>query len=437
VAVLNCRLVALGLLAVSAALGGTPVLPDRAFQRVPFAKWVAEGKASQIKWALEVPPAILSTHQRLLLGAQVRVDGRELERRRGEGDFLILLQVESSDGRVWQNHTAIDLNKIQPGMASQDLTVTERMFVLPGDYTLVAAVCDPKTLQHSLAIRKVHVAPLKAEPLPQAWVGLPELEFIPGLTEPPDVWTLPSIRGRMRLEVPATRPVHLQILVNTTPSGNAAGSLTAMRRNMGLAIPALKLLTGMRIPNGTLDAALLDLTHRKAVCEQKAIVEMDWSCINGFFAASQPGIVDVATLSGGWKMRQFFLDEVEGRLKPRPGVLQVVLVISGPAFFDNQAPAESGPLPPNPDRLLYYIRYRSTPVRAFPQGRGGGGFGRGYPGRARPGMRPIGPEAPRMPMPMDDLERSMEPLGARIFDAASPEDFRRILATILEQMGRY
>jgi hypothetical protein len=39
-------------------------------------------------------------------------------------------------------------------------------------------------------------------------------------------------------------------------------------------------------------------------------------------------------------------------------------------------------------------------------------------------------------MPVDDLEHTVEPLNARLFDAASTQQFRRVLAAILEQISR-
>ena len=410
---------------------------DGEFTRVPFAKWLDEGRVSQLRWGLEIPSADLSSHQRLILRISVRVDGRELESRRDQGDFLVLVQITDSAGVVRQDHTAIDLNKLRAGIAAQDIYVTEHAFVLPGEYQVAVAICDPRSLKHSLAIRKVLVAPLKSEPLPASWVGLPTVEFIPGITEPPDVWYLPAIERAPNLELKTSKRVHIQLLVNTTPSERNSGLLTAMRRNMALAVPALKVVSNIRLSNGTMDAALLDLTHHKVAVEQIDVRKLDWPRFAAFFKAMRPGLVDVATLAGEWKMRQFLRDEVERRLNRKTDGTNVVIVISGPAFFDNQEPVPSEPLPPNPDRRLFYIRTRNLVFRPA-GGRGGpSGFGRGYPGRARQGMRPPAMnEAPRMPMPADDLERSVEPLGARIFDASTPEEFRRILSVILDQIGR-
>ena len=38
-------------------------------------------------------------------------------------------------------------------------------------------------------------------------------------------------------------------------------------------------------------------------------------------------------------------------------------------------------------------------------------------------------------MAVDDLEKAVEPMHARIFDATSADEFRRILAAILQQVA--
>ncbi|MEP6717308.1 MAG: hypothetical protein ABJC09_17175 [Terriglobia bacterium] len=40
-----------------------------------------------------------------------------------------------------------------------------------------------------------------------------------------------------------------------------------------------------------------------------------------------------------------------------------------------------------------------------------------------------------IPMPLDDLEKAVGPMDARIYDATSPEQFRRILAAVIRQIS--
>ncbi|MGD1071228.1 MAG: hypothetical protein ABSB15_13890 [Bryobacteraceae bacterium] len=409
-------------MAAAPAVPAPPGNLDPAFTRLPFNQWLTQGKQTQIHWSVDIPPAELSTHQRLIMRIAIHVDGRELEKR-GPGDLTALLQFQDGDGRTWQNHMALRREDMLPGVQTRDLSLFQYAFVLPGDYTLSIALCDTATLEHSVTLRKVHVAPLKTDPLPDSWTGLPSVEFIPGVTEPPDVWYLPGNGNRLRLPVATHRPVHVQILVNTTPTQRSAGSVTALRSNMSVLIPALKILSQMEVANGSIDAALLDLTHRRVSFEQKNVQALNWDAMRKLFVDIKPGIIDVRALEGQWKMRRFFWDEVNRRLNANDGSRNVVIVLSGPAFLDDQEPVETTALPSDPERRLFYIRYRTIPPR--PQ----------HP-RLRPGARgPLLTPPPTYPMPVDDLEHTVEPLNARLFDATSSEQFRRILAAVIDQMS--
>jgi hypothetical protein len=257
--------------------------------------------------------------------------------------------------------------------------------------------------------------------------------------DPPDVWFLPDVTTRLNLHVTTRKPVHIQVLLNTTPSQRAAGSVSAMGANMSLLIPALKILSELELSNGTIDASLLDLTHRRVTFEQKNVRELDWAPIRKYFASIHPGIIDAATLQGQWKMRKFFWEEVCRRMEPgKDGVVPVVIVLSGAAFLDDQEPVEPALAVSDGDRRLFYIRYRPTTFRGTArQGLLRDTMMGRYGGRGRmSSMNPATEEELIPPMPVDDLERTLEPLNARLFDAASTRQFRRVLAAVLEQISK-
>lgn len=413
----------LGLLLAAGVLYGVTPRPgsrDPEFTRLPFHEWAVEGRQSGIHWTVEIGPPALSTHQRLMVRTTITVDGRELEKRRGKGELSALIQFEDSAGGLWQNHTSLNLETVRKGVSGNDLQISQYAFLLPGDYSVSMAICDTSTLEHSFTVRRLRVAPLKDDPLPDAWADLPQVEFIRADSGPPDIWFLPEVAGRLNLPVAVKRPVHIEVLVNATPSQRSSGSVTAMRRNMSLLIPALKALSQVRLSEGTIDAALLDLTHRRIAWEQKDIRELDWNGMRRFLADNEPGKIDIRALEGERKMRQFFSDEVVRRLERPESTPHLVIVLSGPAFFEDQEAVESAAVQPNPRRRLIYIRDRSVFTR---------------PMRLRPGYRPS-PMPQRMPdlsMPLDDLEQTLQPLSPRVYDSATAEQFRRILAAVLQQ----
>jgi hypothetical protein len=378
---------------------------DPLFTELPFGKWLSEGERADIPWSADILPAQLSPHQRLMLRVVIRLYGRELEQRRGAGEFVTLVQYTDRAGRIWQHHTALDLANLPQGTGLQQLAIAQYAYVLPGDYSLAIAVCDTATLEHGLIVRQVHAAPLATDPLPEAWTGLPSVDFIPPITEPPDVWYLPGVEGRLKLPVVTRRPVHLHLLVNMTPSSQLAGSIAAMQRNMNAVIPILKTLSQIDLRNGQMEIALLDLTHLRVAFEQRGADRLDWDRMRKIFLEVKPGIVDAVSLENRRKVAAFFRNELVRRLlaverEGEEGAIPIVIVLSGPAFLDDQELDRQFQLPGNPDRRVFYIRYHSLP-------------------------------AP----PEDDLQRAVEPLNARVYDAASNERVREILASILDRIS--
>ncbi len=373
-----------------------------------------EARNGGIRWDMEVSPVTLSTHQRLIVRVTVRVDSRELEKVRGGNEVSASIRLQDAEGGIWEHRSFLNLSTVQPGMQARDLEANLYFFVLPRDYSLSV------TVGGAARTRKLHVAALKSDPLPEAWAGLPPVEFITSPLSPPDIWFLPDIKGKLNLPVKTRRPVHVELLVNTTPSERAAGSVAALRRNMSLLIPALKVFSGMELEGGSVDAALLDLVHRKVVYEQRDVHELDWAAMRRFFVETRPGVIDVKALENQSLMRQYFADEVARRMASEDDRPLVIIVLSGPAFFETQAPYEMPVAAERPERRLIYIRDRfvGSQIRLRP----------------RPGSRPILPR-PNVPMAVDDLERALEPLHPHIYDAATGEQFRRILAAVLSQIS--
>ena len=404
----TCLLLTLGPAAPCRAEAGHG---DLWFNKLPFEKWLSEGERADIPWSADILPAEVSPHQRLMLRVVIRLYGRELEKRRGTGEFVTLVQYTDSAGRIWQHHTSLDLANLPPGTGNQQLAIAQYAFVLPGDYSLAIAICDTATLEHGLMVRQVHAAALKADPLPEAWVGLPAVDFIPPITEPPDVWYLPGVEGRLNLPLATRRPVHIHLLVNITPSWQSAGSITALQRNMSAVIPIMKVLSQIDIRNGSMETAVLDLTHLGVAFDQNIAGNdagsLDWDGMRRIFLDARPGIVDTRSLQSRRKMGILFRKEVVRRLladgtESADAGTSVVIVLSGPAFLEEQDPDGPVQLPNKLDHRVFYIRYHGLPARP----------------------------------PTDDLQRAAVSLNARVYDAASNERVREIVASVLDEISK-
>jgi hypothetical protein len=376
---------------------------DPFFAQVPFDSWRTSGKQSLIHWSADLAPPELSAFQRIAAGVKIQVDNPELPKHRA----VILTEFEDAVGGVWQTHAPLDHGS----------GYVQSAFVLPGDYSVSVAIYDPVTRRHGFAQKKLHVAPLKTEPLPGAWEALPRVEFFSADVDSPDAWYLPSISSGLRLPVQTQHRCHIEVLVNTTPSESVSDSLGELRRNMSAVIPAMKTLSQIELTNGSIDFRLLDLTR------QRSVHATHWDEMKGFFAQTNPGIIDIHALDSRWKMRSFFADQIAAGIAGEPA--RVLIVLSGPAFFPEQEPGAKIDLSSDPLHRVFYIRCRLIPRAVLEP--------RPLP---RPGARPRPLRPGFFRLPLDDLEKPLESSGAMLFDVVTPEQFRRVLAAVIGQISR-
>jgi hypothetical protein len=413
-------LVLVGVAVAASAQSGTR---DRYFVRDPFEKWQSEGPVAALNWQVKVQPAKLSVHQRLSVRLAVTVDRGEIEARRTHGELAILVEILDAQGRKWRIHETFDPTKIPADAKARSVEYVQEAFVVPGDYTVSVAVVDSRTSEHSFTRLALKVPPIRKDPLPGASADLPAVEFIRLLNEP-DGWFQPYLRGRLKLPVATKAPVHVDLFVNLTPSQRAQGSVRGFRRNMSVLLPALKILAGVRLESGRLEVSLVDLVRRKT-WEQKSARGLDWSRMREPFAEGNPGTIDAQLLASKREMLQFFWDELRGRAVPhtedagdaRAGK-RVLIVLSAPVFLDGQNKVEPATVAKDPDRRVFYIRYRALPPRAL---------------QIAPDGTPI-PQAAAMPV--DELEHVVKLLDAKVFAVSTPEEFRKALAAILGEIGR-
>ena len=408
------------------------------FSRYPFDQWAVENAKPQIRWNVRVDPAKLSPHQRLMAQIHVNVDGAELQKRQNDGQIVMFARIEDSAGHRYQSGNQTSISRLHQGGVFRELDWSISVFVLPGDYVISLAVCDGKTLEHSFIRRNLHVAGINQDPLPNAWKDLPPVEFVP-VNGNPDAWFLPQVRSRLALpvetpvelpvELPVEkrRPVHVELLVNTTPA--APGTLNAFRQNMELVVPSMKVLMGIA-PSGGIGLSVVDLNRRASTYEEpdlRAMARPDWlrsnlTKLRAAFAESRNATVDIKSLAGQRKMLDYLAVEANRRLGT-PGstedTARVLIVLSAPFYFTDQDQPPAPELPPDPSRRVFYIRYSPLAILML--------------------NNPT-PDSARFRVPLypfsDDIERVLRPMGARVFRASKPEEFRKALGTILDEIGK-
>ena len=428
-------------IAVASAVHGQSDPADPAFSAVPFDRWLAEGDPAAFHWSVRIVGTELNSHQRLQTRLEVQIDGNELVNRRGHGQLIVMIQFQDSADHVYRTHGEIDLQNVEDSTGKLNIQYFQDAMVVPGDYRVGVVIFDTKTKEHSAVQKPLHVNPLRSDPLPGAWSDLPAVELLRAM-DPPDGWFLPYVTGRLHVPLVTRRPIRIEVLMNASASGTSRGLTagTVNSRNLANMIPALKLFSQMQGTEANLHMTLLDVPKRSVVFEQDTAGQLDWNGVRAGLTAADPNKIDVHALEHREQNAQYFVDQVRERLLPERTPRQVeadpyrvLIVLSGPLVLDSVK--HISPLEPlaKSQGKVYYIRYRLPAARLptaaptfDPRSRYGGGR-RSNPGAAR---QQVPDEA------FDSLEPLLKPLQPRLFEVYSPDQFRKALATMLEEIAR-
>jgi hypothetical protein len=397
-------------------------------------RWLTGPAHADIRWSTHISPASLSRFQRLAARLSIRVDGREIEQRRGKGALLMMVELRDASGKRYELHRTIDLRE-PPYTAARHLKYSEWIvasFLTPGDYQVTFAMADLNSDEHNLARQKLHVAPLAGDPLPGAWRDLPPVEFIQS-TEPPDAWFIPESTARLALPLSTKRPVRVEVVVNTSVSETSRIVQRRPQQSVGSLVGALKVLAQLNVRDGRLNISLLDVTRRRTVFRQDSVTGLDWPRLKTALAADNQSTIDVGALKDRDQDVQFFLHEVAARIAApeRPRALPVVIVLSPPMAFPagvDRTPMEP---PADPDFRVYYIRYQTFAGRAS----SAAPMYSAYTGQMSSFEIDRSPRGVLRPGLPDQLAQTLKPLHPHLFDAFTPLDFRNAIAAILREIS--
>lgn len=416
------------LLFLSAAFAARPSSQrgtlDPAFEKIPFDQWLGEHDQARFRWTAGVPRAELSFHQRLMARVEIRLDGRDLETRRGDGKLVFFVQVTDRDGARYQDHGSIELSKLDENIRAANLEYSPRAFFLPGDYRLAVAILDTATGEHSTRQAQFLVAPPQQHDLlADAWRKLPPVEFI-GNGESPDSWYLPDIHGQLQWAASVHSPARVNVILNVAPSVRAPGSRRTQSGDLAALLPTLKAISETGSPSLSEHVVLLDLARRRAVFHQDEVHDLDWPRLKASLGEANTASIDVHSLSERHHDAQFFVSQVRSLLRAseKPCVL---VVLTKSVAFESGEDLEPVSLESLPACRVVYIRYRA-PMQPVPPP-----LGRQMGGRGR-GPRMGGPMTGNRPPQdiVDQLEATLRPLRPKVFDVETPQQMTRALAEI-------
>jgi len=386
------------------------------FPDIPFDQWIKEGTREQVPWRIRATLLGLSGHQRLLANFDAQINMAELLRRPRKGQLMLLIRVTDSSGRVFFDSENSDLSEIKVGEKEgkgEALQFSWKAFVLPGEYQVTMALYHGGTGEHSVTEKKLRVAALHKDPLPDAWRNLPPVEFwAPIKDNDPDFYFRPDIESRLSLPLTTRRPVRIEILADFAASEVFHGSKIAYSRYLGAALPTLKTFSQIDVRNGSLDVAVLDLARQRVGFHQENVKELDWAKMRKALAENEAGVVSVDALKIKNPGPVLLRDELLRRINtpelagsgPEPAPLRVFILMSSPLGLYSFAGLKSDLLPEKCSCVVYYLEYDAS---------------------YRPGFFSA----------INNVKRMLHPLPVHTFSAHSAQGIRQALAAILKEVS--
>ncbi len=401
---------------------------DPAFERIPFDRWLSEPGQASFRWTASVSRAELSFHQRLMARLDVRVDGRDLQNRRGHGQLVFFIQFADRDGIRYQDDGAVELSQLDKNVKATDLEYSLPAFFLPGEYRFAIAILDTATGEHSTRQGQFRVpGPRHDNFLMEWWRDLPPVELI-GKEAPADDSYLPGIHGRLQWAAAVHSPSRLDVVLTAAPSLRPPG-LHSTEGDLSALVPTLKVLSETGSPSVSEEVELLDLARRRSVFHQSEVHDLDWRGLKASLTEANTASIDVHSLSDRHRGAQFFVSQLRRVLRASqpPSVL---VVLSKPIIFESGEDLEPISLEGLPACRVVYIRYGAPApfLRAFDRGMHGRGLG--------PMSGPIPDAAGGGPMGrisaqvVDQLEPTLKPLNPKVFDVETPEQMTKALAEV-------
>lgn len=388
---------------------------ESVFADAPFDKWQGERPRQEVPWEVRMSADRLSFHQRLIANIQVQISGPELLKRSRDERIVLLVQVINGQGVSFRDYGLLELDKLKPEVKGSDVEFAWQAFAVPGQYEVSVALWDKKSGEHNFLRRLFHVGAYKNDPLPEMWRGLDAFEFWSTKRDGPEFMFHSDIEGRLHLPLATRRPVHLEVLLDMSPSAEIfRGSFGYYNNYLAVALPMFKVLSQITPSNGSRSAAVLDLIQRRIPFEQNDNKDLDWQSLRKALSPDNgPGTVSVKNLQNRRQSPVYLREEILRRLKVAGGPaikagekpLHVIILIGTPMdfyVFPKLPEIETGN---EEDCVVYYLQSE------FVERHGTTGA-------------------------IGNVEKMLKPLKIRSFEVRSADDVRRALAKIMEEVGR-
>jgi hypothetical protein len=367
-------------------------------QQIPLSEWLEAGDKSQIPWRVDVDKLELRTDQRYEVGYSGSIELKDLDWSDDTADLQFATGISGGDGE-WVTPPKIGRRVYESRAAAEPrIMFGDCVFLRPGEYNLVIAAFDSASGKHSLMQRRIHRTDFSDEPLPALDSKLPMASFPESdedhidypETQPP-VLTLP---------VATNRSFSIQVISALNFPAEWSDRPDFVRSATHRMLAATSVLSQLQLDKSSISATVVDLVNRTTLFDQQRIAELDWKKL----AAAFPKPSDTSTISlTAMQTRKdraaFFRQSVEDRLKPPADSMRVLIILSGATLFEGGSDLTPISVKGDCHCRVYYLHFLVGPTDSF-----------------------------------NDLEKLLKRLRPKTYDIASPHDFRKALAELVNDL---
>ena len=393
---------------------------------LPIEQWLRGPDRQDFKWKAEILAPRLTFQQRNLVQVRAYVDAAPIHKD-DHHDFYFVLKVADEKGN-WLPDETFNHYPVPPGIdKSNEIQYSAGLYAKPGQYTAAIILYDIATAKGNIWRKAFEVKPPKNDPLPRMDRDLPQVEFI--YEVPSDALPtrdksviLPLHRGPRQftdvewapghgvefLPVPAPRLLRVDIVLNVAPhlEPNYMARTTAVqyRAVAGRMLQIGTLLSHLRIDRGCVRVSAVDLAKLSVVFDRLDGRSIDWDKLTEQVHKIDHDTVSVDILSNRKSTAGFLRDYLTNMMVDDSGcgagngkTDRVIVLVSHDFQFPSGTHGDH--LWPDVQCACRFVHLRIDSA----------GF--------------------------DDLEKFLKPANPRRFEVHSPEQFRKTVADLIEDLS--
>ena len=394
---------------------------------VPTMQWLAGADRKDYKWDVELMSPRLTFQQRNLVQVRAYVDVAQLVGT-GKHDLYFVLKVADAKGN-WLPDDTHNHYPLPPDISKDnDIQFTAGFYAKPGTYTAALLLYDAEQSKGNVWRKQFEVKPPKHDPLPELDRNIPPIEFVDEVPEDAlpvrsgagfnhtrrfqyggtdEQW--PPGHGIELLPVRSSsrRPLQIDVVLNVAPwidpFMQARPSPGSYRAEAGRMVQIGALLSHITVSTGCVRVSAVDLAKLEVVVDRVDGRQADWEKLGEKIRKHDHDTISVSVLSKQKSTAGFLRDfmtniMVDGKGCGGAEADHAIVLVSHDFSFPSGTSGDRFWPDSKCACRYYYVRVRGANTS-------------------------------------DDLDKFFKPANPRRFDVHSPEEFRKTIAELLDDLS--